>query len=114
MQDDEMLRKNSPSIMELIREAVDNDNIITKGEYVKIQKAKEDCNISSELLRSQNKSEFERILYLQLHLLLLDDTIDITEKQELEYYKEIFGYSEEEIVQLAKKVSYDKKHWRDT
>jgi len=50
---------------------------------------------------------------LQLFLLLLDDDIDNQEHQEIDYYKEVFGYSEDEIINLEIKVREDKKAWKN-
>ena len=105
------LQDNLNSVFSLIEEAIDNDNIINEDEFQKIQKFKKKMNVTSNSIHDLKKTEIDRILYLQLYLLLLDDNIDITERKELEFYKKIFGYSEAEIFQIELKVRQDKQEW---
>lgn len=108
---DEDTRFNLSRIMKLIRDSVDDDNLIKEEEFQKIQDLKKELSISNDLLRSNNEDEFKRILHLQLYLLLLDDQIDLAEKEELKFYQRIFGYSEQELVQLAGMVKEEKDDW---
>jgi hypothetical protein len=41
--------------------------------------------------------------------LFLDDKIDINERKEVEYYKMIFGYNDDEIQRIVTEVKEDKK-----
>ena len=40
---------------------------------------------------------------------MLDDEIDLSEKQEIYFYKNIFGYNESELLRIEQKVRLDKK-----
>lgn len=103
------LHNNLNIVFGLIEEAIDDDNIINEDEFLKIQKLKKEFNITSTLIHDKKKVQIERILYLQFYLLLFDDNIDFSERQELEYYKKIFGYSETEIFRIELKVRQDKQ-----
>ncbi len=95
----------------LIEECINNDNIIKEEEFQRIQSLKRKLQISSEDIYNHKKQDIERILYLQFFLLLLDDKVDATERKEVEYYREIFGYSEDEVLKIETKVKADKTEW---
>ena len=79
----------------------------------KIQSLKKELNVSNENIHDNKKREIERILYLQYYLLMLDDNINISERKEIEYYRDIFGYSDDELSQIEEKVREDKQGWSD-
>lgn len=107
------LNENINTVFQFIKESIDDDNILTEEEFIKIQELKEELNVTSQHIHDSKSNEIERILYLQLYLLLLDDQIDISERKEIEFYKKIFGYSENEIFTIKIKVRTEKQDWKD-
>lgn len=113
MKNETEMYNNLNAVFALIEEAVDDDNIIKEDEFQKIQKLKEELNVTSKFIHDAKKPQIERILYLQLYLLLLDDNLSIKESEELGYYREIFGYTDKEIFQLEIKVRKEKQEWKE-
>jgi hypothetical protein len=99
------------SVFICIEDSINDDNIISEEDFRRIQELKKELNITSENICNFKKTEIERILYLQFYLLFLDDKIDINERKEVEYYKIIFGYNDDEIQRIVSKVNEDKKNW---
>lgn len=95
-------------VFKLIEDYIDDDNIITEQEFIEIQEIKRAHKITSEQISRFKKKDIDRILYLQLYLLLLDDKIDISERKEIEYYQQIFGYSIDDISTIERRVIEDK------
>ena len=92
-----------------IEDYINDDNIITEKEFIEIQKLKQELNVQSEQICRFKKKDIDRILYLQFYLLLLDDRIDTSERKEIEYYRQIFGYSIEELELIERRVIDDKR-----
>lgn len=113
MKNSEEFNGNLRLVLKLIEDFIDDDNILKVEEFEEIQRLKRELDISSEQIHDNLKAEIDRILYLQLFLLLLDDDIDNQEHQEIDYYKEVFGYSEDEIIDIEIRVREDKKAWKN-
>lgn len=113
MKNSEEFNGNLRLVLKLIEDFIDDDNILKVEEFEEIQSLKRELDISSEQIHDNLKAEIDRILYLQLFLLLLDDDIDNQEHQEIDYYKEVFGYSEDEIIDIEIRVREDKKAWKN-
>ena len=96
------------NIFTKIIEFIDDDNIITHAEFLEIQKLKGEYNLSGNDIVRYRKRDVERILYLQIYLMLLDDFFDKNEIREIEYYKQIFDYSEDDIIRIEYKVRGEK------
>lgn len=98
-------------VFNFIKSCFENDNLLSEDEFQKIQNIKKEFEITSEDIYGIKGDEVERIVYFQLNILLLDDVIDINERKEIEFYKSIFGWSDNEIHTIMDRVIDDKKYW---
>lgn len=103
------LEQRVNKVFNQIESFIGDDNIITEKEFVNIQELKKKLNVTSKQIYFYKKKLIDKILYLQFYLLLLDDNIDFAEKKEIIYYKKIFGYSKEELLDIKENVIDDKK-----
>jgi hypothetical protein len=104
------LKDRVDCVFHLIHELI-WDNTITESDFQRIQELKVYLHVTSEQILEIKKEDIERILIQQFHLLLLDKIIDKSERQEIEWYKEIFGYSEGDIDRFEAKDKQDNEDY---
>lgn len=105
-----MIKKEEiEKIFWLVKQYFEDDNLLSEIEFNKVQEIKKEFKVTGSQLYSFNPDEVERIMYLQFYLLLLDDTIDALESKEVEYYKNIFDWTDSDIQSIRKRVLEGKR-----
>lgn len=105
-------KKRINTVFLAIQEAMDADNLIDEDEFNKIQSLKSDLAVSGIDLYEDKKQQINSILYQQLHILLLDDKLDLHEKKEIGFYREIFSLKHRDLLKIELQVRDDKVNWR--
>lgn len=101
------------TVFSSIEKAMDADNLIDEKEFNGIQQIKKEHNIRGAELYTSRTQQIESLLYLQFHILLLDDELDLSERKEIGYYREIFGLSRFDMLRIEQKVREDKVNWKN-